>query len=38
MLGIPDEFIEQGTQRQLYRECGFDPEGIANTIREISLL
>jgi len=37
MLGIPDEFIEHGTQRQLYRECGFDPESIANAIREISL-
>jgi 1-deoxy-D-xylulose-5-phosphate synthase len=35
MLGIPDEFIEQGTQRQLYRECGFDPESIAIAVREI---
>ncbi len=32
MLGIPDEFIEQGTQRQLYKECGFDPDGISGTI------
>ncbi len=38
MLGIPDEFVEQGTQRQLYRECGFDPESIANAVREISLI
>jgi 1-deoxy-D-xylulose-5-phosphate synthase len=38
ILGIPDEFIEQGTQRQLYRECGFDAEGIAQAIREISLV
>jgi 1-deoxy-D-xylulose-5-phosphate synthase len=37
MLGIPDEFIEQGTQRQLYRECGFDPESIAGAIREMRL-
>ena len=37
MLGIPDEFIEHGTQRQLYRECGFDPESIANAVREIRL-
>jgi len=37
MVGIPDEFIEHGTQRQLYRECGFDPEGIANAVREILL-
>jgi 1-deoxy-D-xylulose-5-phosphate synthase len=32
MLGIPDEFVEQGTQRQLYKECGFDPQGISETI------
>jgi len=37
MLGIPDEFIEHGTQRQLYRECGFDPESIAQAVREIRL-
>jgi len=35
ILGIPDEFIEHGTQRQLYRECGFDPESIAQTVREM---
>jgi 1-deoxy-D-xylulose-5-phosphate synthase len=35
MLGIPDEFVEHGTQRQLYRECGFDAESIARTVREI---
>ncbi|MCX6224808.1 MAG: 1-deoxy-D-xylulose-5-phosphate synthase [Bacteroidia bacterium] len=38
MLGIPDDFIEHGTQRQLYRECGFDPDGIANAVREINLI
>ncbi|MDB9775338.1 1-deoxy-D-xylulose-5-phosphate synthase [Vicingaceae bacterium] len=27
-LGIPDEFIEHGTQLELHKECGFDPEGI----------
>jgi len=27
-LGIPDHFIEHGTQQELYRECGFDPESI----------
>jgi 1-deoxy-D-xylulose-5-phosphate synthase len=27
-LGIPDRFIEQGTPEELYRECGFDAEGI----------
>jgi 1-deoxy-D-xylulose-5-phosphate synthase len=34
-LGVPDRFIEQGTQLELYRECGFDKGGICNTIREI---
>jgi len=27
-LGIPDHFVEQGTQQELYKECGFDPESI----------
>ncbi|HNR41126.1 MAG TPA: 1-deoxy-D-xylulose-5-phosphate synthase [Bacteroidales bacterium] len=34
-LGIPDYFVEQGTQQELIRECGFDPESIAQTIREM---
>ena len=28
-LGIPDRIVEHGTQLDLHRECGFDPEGIA---------
>lgn len=28
-LGIPDAFIEQGTQQELYRECGYDKHSIA---------
>jgi 1-deoxy-D-xylulose-5-phosphate synthase len=27
-LGIPDYFVGHGTQEELYRECGFDREGI----------
>ncbi|MGL1888329.1 MAG: 1-deoxy-D-xylulose-5-phosphate synthase [Reichenbachiella sp.] len=27
-LGIPDEFIEHGTQLELQRDCGFDSEGL----------
>lgn len=27
-LGIPDKFIDHGTQMELYKECGFDPESI----------
>jgi 1-deoxy-D-xylulose-5-phosphate synthase len=34
-LGIPDYFVEQGTQEELYRECGYDAEGIELAIREI---
>jgi 1-deoxy-D-xylulose-5-phosphate synthase len=32
-LGVPDRFIEHGKQEELYRECGFDTEGICKTIR-----
>ena len=27
-LGIPDQFIEHGTQEELSHECGYDEEGI----------
>jgi len=32
-LGVPDAFIDQGTQQELYMECGFDPDSICNLIR-----
>lgn len=35
-LGIPDAVIEHGEQIELHRECGFDPEGIANSVREMT--
>lgn len=31
-LGIPDQYIEHGTQQELYAECGFDAISIANTV------
>lgn len=34
-LGIPDYFVEHGTQDELYRECGFDAEGIELAIMEM---
>ncbi len=34
-LGIPDEIIEHGSQLELQAECGFDPTGIINSVREI---
>jgi len=32
-LGIPDRFIQHGSPEELYKECGFDVEGIIKTIR-----
>jgi 1-deoxy-D-xylulose-5-phosphate synthase len=34
-LGVPDRFVEQGTQLELYHECGFDAEGICQTVRKM---
>jgi 1-deoxy-D-xylulose-5-phosphate synthase len=34
-LGIPDAVIEHGEQIDLHRECGFDPQGIADAVREL---
>jgi 1-deoxy-D-xylulose-5-phosphate synthase len=34
-LGISNRFVEHGSQAQLYRECGFDVEGICNAVREM---
>jgi len=32
-LGIPDYFVAHGTLQELYRECGYDPEGITDTVK-----
>ncbi len=34
VLGIPDEYIEQGTQEEQYKLCGFDAESIVNVVRK----
>jgi len=34
-LGVPDRFVEQGTQQELYHECGFDAEGICVAVRKL---
>ncbi len=34
-LGIPDRVVEHGEQLELHRECGFDPEGIAQAVRDL---
>lgn len=35
-LGVPDNFIEHGTQEELYKECGFDVESVYKLILKIS--
>jgi 1-deoxy-D-xylulose-5-phosphate synthase len=35
-LGIPDKFIEHGTNEELQHLCGFDTDGIVAAAREIS--
>lgn len=34
-LGVPDTFVEHGTQAELYKECGFDAESIAETVKNM---
>jgi 1-deoxy-D-xylulose-5-phosphate synthase len=31
-LGIPDRIVEHGEQLELHHECGFDPQGIEQTV------
>ncbi len=33
-LGLPDEFIEQGTQEQLHASIGLDQKGISESIKQ----
>lgn len=35
-LGIPDRFVEHGTQQELHAECGFDVKGIVSTIQKVA--
>lgn len=34
-LGIPDRFVDHGTQEELYKECGYDAGGIVTTVRNL---
>jgi 1-deoxy-D-xylulose-5-phosphate synthase len=34
-LGIPDKYIEHGTQDELYGECGFDVNGMIAAVNEM---
>jgi 1-deoxy-D-xylulose-5-phosphate synthase len=33
ILGIPDRFIEHGTQKELWRDCGIDCDGIVKAAK-----
>jgi 1-deoxy-D-xylulose-5-phosphate synthase len=33
LLGIPDRIVEHGSQKELYKECDYDAEGIAKAVR-----
>ncbi|MDB5231914.1 MAG: 1-deoxy-D-xylulose-5-phosphate synthase [Chitinophagaceae bacterium] len=35
MLGIPDRIIEHGSPKELHRECGYDAQGIIETVKEM---
>jgi 1-deoxy-D-xylulose-5-phosphate synthase len=34
-LGIPDRFVDHGTQEELYKECGYDADGITMAARNL---
>ena len=34
-LGIPDRWIEHGSQNELYAECGFDDVAIVAAVKEM---
>ena len=34
-LGVPDRFVDHGTPAELYKECGFDKEGIVKAVKSV---
>jgi len=34
-LGVPDRFVGQGSPEELYRECGYDAQGIMEAVKEM---
>src|SRR4030095_8601590 len=34
-LGIPDRWIEHGSQKELYAECGCDDKALMGTVKEM---
>jgi 1-deoxy-D-xylulose-5-phosphate synthase len=35
ILGIPDRLVEHGTPKELHHECGYDAQGIKETVLEM---
>jgi 1-deoxy-D-xylulose-5-phosphate synthase len=35
IIGLPDQFIEHGTQKELLAECGLDSESVAAKIKSV---
>jgi 1-deoxy-D-xylulose-5-phosphate synthase len=35
-LGIPDHFVDHGTQSELWRDCGYDVQGIIAAARKLA--
>ena len=35
MLGIPDRFINHGSQEELYNECSYDEKSIIKTVKKM---
>ena len=36
-LGIPDQVVEHGEQRELWAQCGFDDRAIADVVRKMAI-
>ncbi len=34
-IGVPDRFIEHGTNEELYKECGMDKQGIIKAVKSM---
>ena len=34
-LGVPDHFIDHGSQQVLYKECGYDVQGICQAVKAL---
>src|SRR5699024_6674581 len=35
IMGVPDHIVEHGTQEELYKEVGLDPESIKQKVRKV---